>query len=85
MTLPEVEQSFYLAAIAQLAPPLRPVFIERVAQILSAHRDPDCGDLNRAVRQALVGLWVPPELGEVRPSRWTRSRPRFERVSRRAF
>jgi hypothetical protein len=60
MTLPEAELSFYFAAAAQLEPTLRPVFAERVAQILGAHRDPGPGDVDRAVRQALVGLWIPP-------------------------
>lgn len=60
MTLPEAELSFYLAAVAQLEPTLRPVFAERVAQILGAHPDPGPGDVDRAVRQALVGLWIPP-------------------------
>ena len=40
MTLPEAEQTFFFAALAQLEPTLRPVFAERVAQILGAHPDP---------------------------------------------
>jgi hypothetical protein len=84
VTLPEAELSFYCAAVAQLEPALRPVFVERVAQILGAHPDAGPGDVNRAVRQALVGLWVPPAVEE-RPARWSRSAPRFERASRRAF
>jgi hypothetical protein len=85
VTLPETELSFYLAAIAQLEPALRPVFAERVAQILGAHPDPGPGDADRAVRQALVGLWIPPVLTELRPSRWDRDAPRFDRASKRAW
>jgi hypothetical protein len=53
---------------------------------LGAHPDPGPGDVDRAIRQALVGLWVPPAVAEVRtPARWSRNTPRFERASRRAF
>ena len=83
MTLPETELSFYFAVVAQLEPTLRPVFVERVARILGAHPDPGPGDVDRAVRQALVGLWEPPAITE--PPRWSRDTPRFERSSRRAF
>jgi hypothetical protein len=76
MTLPEPELSFFFAAAAQLKPALRPVFAERVAQILGAHRDPRPLDVDRAVRQALVGLWVPPAIEELRAaSRWDRDTP----------
>jgi hypothetical protein len=37
MTLPETELNFYFAAVAQLEPAWRPVFAERVAQVLGAH------------------------------------------------
>jgi hypothetical protein len=85
MTLPEAELSFYFAALKQLAPDAREVFAARVAEILSAHRDPGPGDVDRAVRAALVGLWTPPAIEEVlRPSRWDRGAPRFERVSKGA-
>jgi hypothetical protein len=58
---------------------------ERVARILGALRDPGPGDVDRAVRQALVGLWTPPAFEEVqRPSRWDRNTPQFERVSKSA-
>jgi len=61
MTLPEPECAFFYAALAQLEPTLRPVFAERVAAILGAlRRDPGPGDCDRAVRAALIGLWVPP-------------------------
>ena len=66
MTLPEAELSFYFAAIAQLDPDRRSVFAERVAQILGAHPDPGPGDVDRAVRQALFGLWTPPAIEELR-------------------
>jgi hypothetical protein len=83
--LPEDEQAFFFAALAQLEPALRPVFAERVARLLGAHPDPGPGDVDRAVRQALVGLWVPPATEEVlRPSRWDRAAPAFERVSKGA-
>ena len=59
MTLPEAELSFYFAAAAQLEPALRPAFTERVATILQSHADPGPGDVDRAVRQALIGLWGP--------------------------
>jgi hypothetical protein len=64
MTLPEAELSFYFAAAGQLEPTLRSVFTERVAGILGAHPDPGPGDVDRAVRQALVGLWTPPAIEE---------------------
>jgi hypothetical protein len=82
MTLPEAELTFYFAAAGQLESTLRSVFTERVAAILS---DPGPGDVDRAVRQALVRLWIPPAIGELRtPSRWDRDTPRFERASKRA-
>jgi hypothetical protein len=73
MTLPADEQAFFFAALAQLELSQRPVFAERVAAILGAHPDPGPGDCDRAVRAALVGLWVPPAVGELRtPPRWAR-------------
>ena len=60
MTLPEAELSFYFAAAAQLEPALPPAFTECVATILQSHVDPGPGDAHRAVRQALIGLRVPP-------------------------
>jgi hypothetical protein len=83
--LPEAELSFYFAALAQLAPDVRPVFAERVARLLGAHPDPGPGDVDRAVRAALVGLWTPPEAEELRMTgRWDRHAPAFERVSKQA-
>ena len=77
MTLPEAEQAFFFAALAQLEPSQREVFAARVVQILGAHPDPGPGDVDRAVRVSLTGLWTPPEFTEVRAaSRSTRLRPR---------
>jgi hypothetical protein len=85
MTLPEEECAFFWAAMAQLEPGVRPIFAERVSAILAAHPAPDCGDVDRAVRAALIGLWVPPfDLEVPRPSRWQRAVPAFERVSKQA-
>jgi hypothetical protein len=84
--LPEVELSFVLAAESQIVPDLRSVFVERVARSLGAHPDPGPGDVDRAVRQALDGLWVPPESIELRAvSRWDRDAPGFERGSKRTW
>jgi hypothetical protein len=86
--LPEDECAFYYAAMAQLEPELRPVFVERVANILGAYSpfcEPGPGDVDRAIRQALVGLWIPPATEEARAvSRWDRSDAGFDRVSRMA-
>ena len=76
MTLPEAELSFYFAALAQLEPARRPVFTERV----TLHPSSGPGDVDRAVRQALVGLRTPPAIEEFqRPPRWDRATPAFER------
>ena len=89
MTLPEEECAFYFAAMATLTPELRPIFAERVANILGAYSpfcEPGPGDVDRAIRQALIGLWIPPAIEEVRGvTRWDQARPKFERVSKRAF
>ena len=85
--LPEDELSFYFAAMGQLEPTLRPIFAERVMQILGAypHCDPGPGDVDRAIRQALLGLWVPPAFEEVRAvARWDRHAPAFEKISKSA-
>jgi hypothetical protein len=43
------------------------------------------GDVDRAIRAALVGLWVPPADAEQRAvPRWNRSAPKFEQVSKQA-
>lgn len=88
MTLPPEECAFFYAAQAQLAPELRPLFIERVANTLGAFSpfcEPGPGDVDRAIRAALVGLWIPPAIEEVRAaSKWDQAMPRFERVSKAA-
>ena len=57
------------------APPAadRPLFQERVAVLLQAHRDPGPGTVNAAVRQALAE-WQgpPPQRPAVSGSRWSR-------------
>jgi hypothetical protein len=81
--LPDDDVAFYLAAVRQLPPQERPVFEQRVAAILRAQADPGPGDVDRAVRAALAELWTPPADTELRPPRWDRDAPRFEKVSRR--
>jgi hypothetical protein len=76
MRLPYAETSFYFAALSQLDPQMQPVFTERVAGYLGAHPDPGPGDVDRAIRRALVGLWEPPTM-EDRPPRWGRSTPSY--------
>src|SRR5882757_2734926 len=58
-----------LAAAAQLEPALPPAFTECVA-ILQSHADPGPGDVDRAVRQALIGLWSRREETKLRPPHW---------------
>jgi hypothetical protein len=73
LRVPDADIGFFWAAVAQLDTELRPVFVERVACTLGAHPDPGPGDADRAVRQALDGLWVPPPIGATRaPPRWPR-------------
>jgi hypothetical protein len=86
--LPEEECAFYFAAMATLELEQRVIFAERVASILGAYL-PFCesgpGDVDRAIRQALIGLWIPPATEEVKASsRWDRPKPRFEKVSKQA-
>jgi hypothetical protein len=72
-------------ALAQLDPNAREVFTERVARSLGALRDPGPGDVDRVIRQSLIGLWTPPQDIELRMTgRWDRNAPTFERVSKRA-
>jgi hypothetical protein len=53
---------------------------------LRALADPGVGDVDRALRAALVGLWVPPEIEETRvPPRWSRDTPRFDLPSKRSW
>jgi hypothetical protein len=73
VTLPEAEQAFLCDALAQLEPDVRPVFAARMVAYLQALADPGVGDVDRALRAAWVGLWVPPVLAETRvPPRWSR-------------
>ena len=78
------EQAFLLAALAQLAPDVREVFTARMAEHLQAIADPGPGDVDRALRAALVGLWTPPDIDGRRGSRWDCETPRFDRASKRA-
>jgi hypothetical protein len=80
--LPYAETSFYFAALGQLDPAMQPVFTERVAGYLGAHPDPGPGDVDRAIRQALVGLWEPPFTEDHAP-RWASASPRYEKSSKR--
>ena len=73
MTIPDADESFFYAALHQLDPAVRPTFIARVAAMIGAHPDPGPGDVDRAIRAALVGLWTPPpdKLGQLE-GRWAR-------------
>jgi hypothetical protein len=82
VTLPEDEQAFLCNALAQLEPDISPVFTARMVEHLRALADPGVGDVDRALRAALAGLWVPPVIDE--PPRWSRDTPRFDRASKRA-
>ena len=62
MTLPGDEQAFLCHALAQLAPDVREVFTARMVEHLQALADPGAGDVDRALRAALVGLWTPPDI-----------------------
>jgi hypothetical protein len=74
VTLPEDEQAFLCCALAQLSPDMRPVFMARLVEYLQAHSDPGPGDIDRAIRQALEGLWVPPDLAAGAPGRASKYR-----------
>lgn len=85
MTLPEWDVSFFFAALGQLDPDRRRIFLERVGQILGSHPDPGPGDVDRSIRQAWEGLWTPSPDEVLRsPSRWHRSAASFERISKAA-
>jgi hypothetical protein len=84
LTLPGDEQAFLCHALAQLEPDVRPVFTARMVEHLQALADPGAGDVDRALRAALVGLWTPPELDGQRGSRWDSATPRFDLASKRA-
>jgi hypothetical protein len=83
VTLPGDEQAFLCHALAQLEPDVRPVFTARMVEHLQALADPGVGDVDRALRAALVGLWTPPELDGQRGSRWDSATPRFDLASKR--
>jgi hypothetical protein len=60
--LPDVEIAFFFAAMLQIDPDRRAIFVERVASMLDAIA-PICehgpGDVDRTVRGAFTSLWVP--------------------------
>jgi hypothetical protein len=60
MRVPEVELHFFFAAINQLQPEARPIFIARLDAALQIVPDFGPGDFDRALRIALAGLWSPP-------------------------
>jgi len=83
--LPRDEQVFLSHALAQLEPDVRPVFTARMVEHLQVIADPGPGDVDRALRAALVGLWTPPPDTALRAvSRWDRGAPGFDRASKRA-
>ena len=84
MILPGDEQAFLCHALAQLAPDVREVFTARMVEHLQALADPGVGDVDRALRAALVGLWTPPDIDGLRGSRWDSATPRFDLASKRA-
>jgi hypothetical protein len=59
----EADYAFIAAAARQLAPDQRPVFAARVYALLQNIFEPGPGDIDRAVRTALKGLWDAPDLG----------------------
>jgi hypothetical protein len=86
VTLPGDEQAFLCHALAQLEPDVRPVFAARMVEHLRAIAKPGPGDVDRALRAALVGLWTPPAIETTRvPSRWSRDTPRFDLASKRTW
>ena len=86
MTLPEAE-------FASSLPPWRSSsrscdrFCRAGANILDAYApfcDPGPGDVDRAIRAALVGLWVPPAIEPRTVGRWARNAPRYGSLSKGA-
>ena len=51
---------------------------------LPALADPGVGDVDRALRAALVGLWTPPDTAESRRGYWDCEAPGFGRAPKRA-
>jgi hypothetical protein len=68
----DADYSFIAAASRQLHPMQRPVFAERVHALLQVIDDPGPGDIDRAVRAALQGIWEP-EPETTGYSRWSRA------------
>jgi hypothetical protein len=62
----EADYAFIAAAARQLHPTQRPVFATRVHALLQNILEPGPGDVDRAVRMALRGIWDPPELEKQR-------------------
>jgi hypothetical protein len=85
--LPQEEIAFYYAAMMQLPPDRRQIFVNHVVQTLDAiapRCDPGVGDIDRAVRAAFAATWTPPVDAEQRAvPRWTRN-ANFDRVSKMA-
>ena len=79
-SLPDADESFFYAALHQLDPAVRPTFIARVAAIISTFPDPGPGDVDRAIRAALTGLWTPPpdNLEQLEPRRRPRDQARAQ-------
>jgi hypothetical protein len=91
LRLPDAEVAFFWWAMEQVVPPLRAIFAERVVSGLGAHPDPGPGDVDRAIRAALVGLWIPPLFTEGKvPPKWSqvgcfdRAAPKRARARRAA-
>jgi hypothetical protein len=72
ITIPDADYSFMAAVIRQLHPTMRETFATRVHAALADICEPGPGDVDRAVRAALRGIWDPPL--ETAPSRWSRWR-----------
>jgi hypothetical protein len=65
--------SFIAAAADQLHPMQRPVFAEQVRAQLQDIVDPGPGDIDRAIREALRGIWEPAPETSGQHSRWSRA------------
>jgi hypothetical protein len=72
ITIPDADYSFVAAVIRQLHPVHRPVIAQRVYEALADICEPGPGDVDRAVRVALKGIWEPAP--DRQPSRWSRVR-----------
>jgi hypothetical protein len=67
------DYSFVAATVQQLHPTMRETFATRVHAALAELHEPGPGDVDRAVRTALKGIWDPP-LETAPPPRWSRVR-----------